>query len=89
MFEKSGILIFVVPYYVPVLTYLLRNLKENISPINKMNHDLLRRFFRMTGINILANLAEPLAGLFAVAFLGHLTQIDDLAGVSLATILFN
>jgi MATE family multidrug resistance protein len=89
LFEKSGILIFVVPYYVPVLTYLLRNLKENISPINKMNHDLLRRFFRMTGINILANLAEPLAGLFAVAFLGHLTQIDDLAGVSLATILFN
>lgn len=54
-----------------------------------MNHDLLRRFYQMTGINVLANLTEPLAGLIAIAFLGHLAEINYLAGVSLATVLFN
>lgn len=54
-----------------------------------MNHELLRRFYQMTGINVLANLTEPLAGLIAIAFLGHLAEINYLAGVSLATVLFN
>ncbi|BAZ09576.1 MATE efflux family protein [Calothrix sp. NIES-4071] len=53
------------------------------------NRDLLRRFFQLTVFNVLSNLTEPLAGLISVAFLGHLTEINDLAGVSLAAILFN
>jgi MATE family multidrug resistance protein len=55
----------------------------------KANHDLLRRFYRLAVVNVLSNLTEPLAGLIGIAFLGHLTEIRYLAGVSLATILFN
>ncbi|MBW4627340.1 MAG: MATE family efflux transporter [Brasilonema octagenarum HA4186-MV1] len=55
----------------------------------KANHDLFRRFYRLTVINVLSNLTEPLAGLIGIAFLGHLTEIRHLAGVSLATVLFN
>jgi multidrug resistance protein, MATE family len=51
--------------------------------------DVLRRFFQLAITNILANLLVPLAGLMDVAFLGHLTEIRHLAGVTLATVLFN
>jgi MATE family multidrug resistance protein len=51
--------------------------------------DFRRRFFRLASINILSNLMVPLAGLVDVAFLGHLTEIRHLAGVALATVLFN
>jgi MATE family multidrug resistance protein len=49
----------------------------------------LRQFFKLATVNILSNLMVPLAGLIDVAFLGHLTEIRHLAGVSLATVLFN
>lgn len=48
-----------------------------------------RQFFRLAIVNILSNLMVPLAGLIDVAFLGHLAEIRHLAGVALATILFN
>ncbi len=48
-----------------------------------------RRFFQLALINILSNLMVPLAGLIDVAFLGHLAEIRHLAGVALATVLFN
>jgi multidrug resistance protein, MATE family len=51
--------------------------------------DVLRRFFQLALTNILANLLVPLAGLMDVAFLGHLAEIRHLAGVALATVLFN
>ena len=47
------------------------------------------RFGRLAGINILSNLMVPLASLLDVAFLGHLAEIRHLAGVALATVLFN
>jgi MATE family multidrug resistance protein len=47
------------------------------------------RFFRLAAINVLSNLMVPLAGLIDTAFLGHLDDIRHLAGVALATILFN
>nr|WP_262561480.1 guanitoxin biosynthesis MATE family efflux transporter GntT [Acaryochloris sp. CCMEE 5410] len=53
-----------------------------------INHDL-KSFFRLAIINVLSNLMVPLAGLFDVAFLGHLDQLWYLAGVALATVLFN
>lgn len=53
------------------------------------HQDFHRRFFRLAIINILSNLLVPLAGLVSVAFLGHLTEIRHLAGVALATVLFN
>ncbi len=49
----------------------------------------LRPFFKFTVINILSNLLVPIAGLLDVAFLGHLAEIRHLAGVALATVLFN
>jgi MATE family multidrug resistance protein len=48
-----------------------------------------REFVRLAIINILSNLMVPLAGLIDVAFLGHLEEIRHLAGVALATVLFN
>lgn len=49
---------------------------------------LLRRFFRLTFLNILANVSVPLAGLVDTAMLGHLDDIRFLAGVALASVLF-
>lgn len=49
----------------------------------------LRQFFQLAIVNILSNLMVPLAGLMNVAFLGHLAEIRHLAGVALATVLFN
>lgn len=46
-------------------------------------------FIRLTSANILANLMVPLAGLIDTAFLGHLAEIQALAGVALANIIFN
>jgi MATE family multidrug resistance protein len=51
--------------------------------------DLRWDFFRLASVNILSNLMVPLSGLLSVAFLGHLTEIHHLAGVTLSTILFN
>ncbi|NEP46864.1 MAG: MATE family efflux transporter, partial [Okeania sp. SIO2H7] len=48
-----------------------------------------RPFFRLAIANIISNLMVPLAGLIDVAFLGHLAEIKHLAGVALATIIFN
>jgi len=47
------------------------------------------RFLKLAIVNILSNLMVPLAGLFDVAFLGHLSEIRHLAGVALATVLFD
>ena len=54
-----------------------------------MSKNLTHRFFSLSLINILANLMVPLASLIDVAFLGHLAEIHHLAGVALATVLFN
>lgn len=51
-------------------------------------YDLIPRFYRLAIVNIVSNLMIPLSGLISVAFLGHLKNIDSLAGVSTANILF-
>ena len=50
---------------------------------------LQNRFWRLAGINILSNLMIPLASSIDIAFLGHLKDINYLAGVAIATVLFN
>lgn len=50
---------------------------------------LYRRYFRLTVLNILANVTVPLAGLVDTAILGHLADIRYLAGVALASLLFD
>lgn len=55
----------------------------------RSHSEFLRRFWQLAIVNILSNLMVPLAGLMDVAFLGHLAEIRHLAGVALATVLFN
>jgi MATE family multidrug resistance protein len=50
---------------------------------------LLPRFLRLATVNILSNITTPLAGLADIAFLGHLEDIRYLAGVALASVLFD
>lgn len=55
-----------------------------------MSHpSFLPLFTRLSIVNILSNLMVPLAGLIDVSFLGHLADIRHLAGVALATVIFN
>lgn len=62
-----------------------------IKMISTDSHDynFLGRFYRLSSISVLSNMMVPLAGLVDIAFLGHLTDIRHLAGVILATILFD
>ncbi len=46
------------------------------------------RFARLSGYNILSNVTVPLAALVDTALLGHLPEIHFLAGVALASVLF-
>lgn len=48
-----------------------------------------QRYLRLTLINILSNVTVPLAGLVDTAMLGHLADYRFLAGVGLASILFD
>ncbi len=50
---------------------------------------MYQSFLRLSAINIVSNLMVPLAGIIDIAFLGHLDSIRHLAGVSLATVIFN
>ena len=57
---------------------------------NKLhNIDFLPRFYRLSFVAIISNMMVPLAGLCDTAFLGHLKDIKPLAGVILASILFD
>ncbi len=51
--------------------------------------NLNRRFFRLTALNILANVTTPLVGLVDAAMLGHLPEIAPLAGVALGGVIFD
>ncbi|HSR69526.1 MAG TPA: MATE family efflux transporter [Acidobacteriota bacterium] len=50
---------------------------------------LQRRFWTLTGLNILSNITVPLVGLVDTAMLGHLDHIRFLAGVALASVIFD
>jgi multidrug resistance protein, MATE family len=52
-------------------------------------YNFLPRFYRLASVSVLSNMMVPLAGLVDIAFLGHLADIRYLAGVILATILFD
>jgi multidrug resistance protein, MATE family len=51
-------------------------------------YDFIKRFYQLAIANVASNIMIPLAGLISVAFLGHLKEIHHLAGVALASILF-
>ena len=55
----------------------------------KNHRDFLPRFYRLSFVAVLSNMMVPLAGLCDTAFLGHLRDIKPLAGVILASILFD
>ncbi len=52
-------------------------------------YSFLPRFYKLASVSMFSNMMIPLAGLVDVAFLGHLADIRHLAGVILATILFD
>lgn len=52
-------------------------------------YNFLPRFYRLSFVSVLSNMMVPLAGLVDTAFLGHLADIRHLAGVILASILFD
>jgi MATE family multidrug resistance protein len=52
-------------------------------------YNFLPRFYRLSAVSVLSNMMVPLAGLVDTAFLGHLADIRHLAGVILASILFD
>jgi multidrug resistance protein, MATE family len=49
----------------------------------------LPRFYKLATVSVLSNMMVPLAGLFDTAFLGHLQELHHLAGVILASLLFD
>jgi len=57
--------------------------------LTKPQRSLTEDFIRLAAVNVVSNLLVPLAGLLDLAFLGHLSEIRHLAGVALATVLFN
>lgn len=67
----------------------MKSIHDTLEESNLKRHGFVRRFFRLASVNILSNLMVPIAGLVDVAFLGHLTDIRHLAGVALATVLFD
>ena len=54
-----------------------------------LSSQFLMRFGRLAIANVIANLMVPLAGIIDTAFLGHLTDIHHLAGVAIASVIFN
>ncbi|MCF2148598.1 MATE family efflux transporter [Desmonostoc muscorum LEGE 12446] len=58
-----------------------------------VNSDLqdrwILRYVKLAIANMLSNLMVPLSGMVSVSFLGHLQEFDHLAGVALATVVFN
>jgi multidrug resistance protein, MATE family len=64
-------------------------LLPELMPSTSRQSPFLRQFAQLAIVNVLSNLMVPLAGLVDTAFLGHLTEIRHLAGVALATVLFN
>ena len=65
------------------------HLPEEIAPQSPPKHSWLGDFGKLAIANILSNLMVPLSGLIDTAFLGHLADIRHLAGVALATVVFN
>ena len=57
-------------------------------PMQPQSTSLVRRFARLTFLNVLANITVPLASLVDTALLGHLADLRFLAGVALAAVLF-
>ncbi|CAD5966693.1 DNA damage-inducible protein F [Planktothrix tepida] len=54
-----------------------------------IEYDFVSRFFRLAIANVLSCIMMPLANLISTIFLGHLEEIDHLAGVALAGNLFS
>ncbi len=51
-------------------------------------HNFTNRFLKVASVNVLSNITIPLSGAISVAFLGHLSSIEYLAGVTLGTMVF-
>lgn len=64
-------------------------MNSSLLPLPERYSSFLPRFSKLATVSILSNMMVPLAGIFDTAFLGHLADIRYLAGVILASILFD
>ena len=64
-------------------------MKTSIYMSLRSYFSFLPRFYRLATVSVLSNMMIPLAGLCDTAFLGHLKDIRHLAGIILASILFD
>lgn len=64
-------------------------LEAEEATMESPSHRFYQPFLRLAILNIVSNLMVPLASLMDVAFLGHLNDIRHLAGVAIASVLFN
>lgn len=60
-----------------------------VSIVPAQYRSFLPRFYRLASVAVFSNMMVPLAGLCDAAFLGHLEDINFLAGVILGGILFD
>ena len=60
-----------------------------IATLKNQYGSFLGRFYKLATVSVLSNMMVPLAGLCDTAFLGHLQDIRHLAGVILASLLFD
>ncbi|MEO1294985.1 MAG: MATE family efflux transporter [Cyanobacteria bacterium J06636_16] len=74
---------------VPLWGIPLMFLARSRSPVQVLSTQFLMRFSRLAIANVIANLMVPLASIIDTAFLGHLADIRHLAGVAIATVIFN
>ena len=61
---------------------------DRLARMQAASSSLVRRFARLTFLNVLANITVPLASLVDTALLGHLADLRFLAGVALSAVLF-
>jgi multidrug resistance protein, MATE family len=93
--ERKVFSVFTFRYIVRfICVYLLNSFKPtNPTTLMLVNSDLqdrwILRYVKLASANMFSNLMVPLSGMVSVSFLGHLQEFDHLAGVALATVVFN
>lgn len=57
--------------------------------LQSLDYSFLPRFARLAAVNTLSGIIIPVSGLVDIAFLGHLDDLNYLAGVSLSVLIFS
>jgi putative MATE family efflux protein len=88
-YTLQTVLIYSVLSAIPSVMFGFSSDGSNMRLTLPKQYNFLPRFYRLSFVSVLSNMLVPLAGLVDTAFLGHLSDIRHLAGVILASILFD